>query len=66
MSTTSMRWSDEAPYQNIENNPRVADDEVIWCDCGDEAVLVSNDGKVGLCWFCYDRWYETHEAPANG
>lgn len=55
-----MEWKpDRGEYQNVENNPRVGEYEIIWCFvCHDEAVVISNDGKRGLCWDHYSAWCE--------
>ena len=48
--TTSMTWSNDKPWQSVENNPRVSEHEVVFCDlCHDEAVVLSLDGLCGLC-----------------
>ena len=53
--TTSMTWHPSDPYQSVEGNPRIADHEVVWCAvCHDEAVVISNDGRQGLCWEHYE------------
>ena len=57
--TTSMYWANAEPYAPIENNPRVSDWEVVWCKvCHDEAVVISNDGKWGLCSDHYEMLLE--------
>lgn len=62
---TGLQWANAEPYKNIENNPRVRDDVIIWCGvCHDEAVVISNDGKQGLCWDHYSYWCE--QQPPEG
>lgn len=60
MNTSSMTFSNQEPYQSIEGNVRVGEDEVICCFvCHDEAVVISNDGKKGLCWDHYSMLCES-------
>lgn len=56
---TGLKWSRKDPWLNIENNARVRDGEYVECFvCHDEAVVISNDGRKGLCWDHYEQWCE--------
>ncbi len=62
METNSMSWANSEPYSPIENNPRVGEDEVVWCMvCHEEAVAISNNGRQGLCWDHYAIVVEAYE-----
>lgn len=57
--TSSMTFSNNEPYQSIEGNVRADENVIVWCAwCHDEASVISNDGKQGLCDECYDRYEE--------